>query len=64
VISRGQVCEPCASKGVERDAVEDAPLWAGGPWAFLCEPCAIRARSHRQRWAEATVKNAPIRGAA
>lgn len=45
MIGAGQVCEPCASKGIERAAVEDRPLWAGGPWAFVCEACAVRARS-------------------
>lgn len=49
----GEVCGPCARKGLEVEAVEDAQLWAGGPWAFLCAACAYRARSRPGRAKEA-----------
>lgn len=49
MIGADQVCEPCASKGLERAAVEDRPLWPGGPWAFLCCFCALRVRQRSAR---------------
>lgn len=50
-------CDRCAAHGVQSPAVVDAPVWPGGPWAYLCH-------AHARRAGVRVVDESPPRGAA